>query len=63
MPLFICFLVFKAYCTAEEDRLLDEEEASSNEDCLDSNLEDVVEEANKENQVKEKQMKKNQKQK
>lgn len=48
--------------------MLDEEEASSNEDCLDSNLEDAVEEANKENQgkecqVKEKRMKKNQKQK
>lgn len=48
--------------------MLDEEEASSNEDCLDSNLEDAVEEANKENQgkesqVKEKRMKKDQKQK
>ena len=48
--------------------MLDEEEASSGEDCLDNNLKDAVEEANKENQgkesqVKEKRVKKNQKQK
>jgi len=50
----------KAYCKAEEDRLLDEdEESSSNEDYLG----DLEDEGNKENQVKENPAKKKQKRK